>query len=124
MKVNGEIVSEVQIVEKVFRTVNIKLGYVVAASEECKDLTTMTIDGLTGSLMAYEQRMLEKYEQRLKGLTNSTEFQEGGYLSKVKLTLAKRGSYKFDRGKSAKNWQDRIKAKTQARRVRKHILGV
>ncbi|XVE88607.1 hypothetical protein DITRI_Ditri19aG0082900 [Diplodiscus trichospermus] len=56
MKVNGETIFDVQVLEKMLRTL-IKRFDVVATIEESKDLNTRTIDGLQGSLETHEQRL-------------------------------------------------------------------
>ncbi|GKV45648.1 hypothetical protein SLEP1_g52709 [Rubroshorea leprosula] len=56
-KVYGEEYSEQVKVEKILRTLTPKFEHIVAAIEEAHDLSQMTIDELSGSLEAHEQRM-------------------------------------------------------------------
>lgn len=56
--------TDLQVIEKILKTLTISFEYIVAAIKESKDLTTMSLDGLIGSLMAYEQIMIEKTESK------------------------------------------------------------
>ncbi|GKU98369.1 hypothetical protein SLEP1_g11381 [Rubroshorea leprosula] len=56
-KVYGEEYSEQAKVEKILRTLTPKFEHIVAAIEEAHDLSQMTVDELSGSLEAHEQRM-------------------------------------------------------------------
>lgn len=60
MKGCGEQVLDRTIVEKVMRTLLPKFDYIAVAIEESKDLRTMSIEELQGSLQAHEQRILER----------------------------------------------------------------
>ncbi|KAL5803505.1 hypothetical protein ACOSQ4_031810 [Xanthoceras sorbifolium] len=46
MKSNGEVISDIQIMEKIPRTLNAKFEYKVTAIEELKDPETMNLDEL------------------------------------------------------------------------------
>jgi hypothetical protein len=52
----GEDVDESLVVKKVLRSLLLKYDAKVSAIEETRDLTKMTMDGLHGTLMAYEMR--------------------------------------------------------------------
>ncbi|PRQ23286.1 putative RNA-directed DNA polymerase [Rosa chinensis] len=62
MKANGEVIKELQIVEKILRTLTERFEGKVTAIEESQDLNAMTVDDLMSSLQAYEQRLNEKSE--------------------------------------------------------------
>ncbi|XP_021823771.1 uncharacterized protein LOC110765027 [Prunus avium] len=62
MKANGEDMKELLIVEKILRTLTDRFEGKVTAIEETRDLSTLTVDELQGSLQAYEQRLNEKSE--------------------------------------------------------------
>ncbi|KAL0454377.1 UNVERIFIED_CONTAM: hypothetical protein Slati_0776900, partial [Sesamum latifolium] len=57
MKRLGEKLTDVRVVEKVIRFLNAKFNHVVVAIEEAKDIESMPIDELNGSLVAHEERM-------------------------------------------------------------------
>ena len=57
MKSYGDHVAESTIVAKVLRSLTPHFDHVVAAIEESKDLTTLFVEELSGSLQAHEIRM-------------------------------------------------------------------
>ncbi|OMO51195.1 hypothetical protein COLO4_37779 [Corchorus olitorius] len=69
MKANGETITDVQIMEKILRTLTERFD-IIATIEESKDLKTMTIAGLQGTLKAHEYKLDERsagtVEQALK----------------------------------------------------------
>ena len=73
MKSNGDDIKEKEVVEKIMRTLSPRFDYVVAAIEEAKDLTTMTLNDLQASLESREMQMNERssgtFEQALKAHT-------------------------------------------------------
>ena len=67
MRSYGEQVSDETIVAKVLRSLTPKFNHVVAAIEESKDLSVLSVDELMGSLQAHESRInrsLEKNEEK------------------------------------------------------------
>ncbi|CAL9022929.1 unnamed protein product [Prunus brigantina] len=57
MKIHGEKMDQVVIIEKILRSMTPKFDYVVCSVEESNNLDTLTIDELQSSLLVHEQRM-------------------------------------------------------------------
>lgn len=57
MKIHGEKMDQVVIIEKILRSMTPKFDYVVCSVEESNNLGTLTIDELQSSLLVHEQRM-------------------------------------------------------------------
>ena len=53
----GDNVANHVVVAKILRSLTPKFDYIVAAIEEAKDLTKLSMDGLNDSLQAYEARI-------------------------------------------------------------------
>ncbi|XP_050878141.1 uncharacterized protein LOC127081956 [Lathyrus oleraceus] len=64
LKRNGEDVDEVKVMEKMLCTLNRRFGFIVTNIEENRDLKTMIIEQLMGSLQAYEERQKRKIKQK------------------------------------------------------------
>lgn len=64
MKSYGETITDVSVVEKVLRTLSLRFDHVAVAIEESKNLETMKIEELQGSLVAHEQRMNERNPEK------------------------------------------------------------
>jgi dsDNA-specific endonuclease/ATPase MutS2 len=60
LRINDEKLAENRVVEKVLRSLIDKFENIVCVIEESKDLSTLTIDELAGSLMAHEQKRKKK----------------------------------------------------------------
>ena len=63
---NGEEISEVKVIEKILRTVSPTFEYIATIIEENKDLESMTVEQLLGSLQAYEEKQKRKNKQKEK----------------------------------------------------------
>jgi gag-polypeptide of LTR copia-type len=63
---NGEALTDARVVEKILRSLTDNFDNVVCAIEELKDLATLIVDELAGSLEAHEQRKKKKKEETLE----------------------------------------------------------
>jgi len=57
MKSHGDTIEDRRIVDKILISLIEKFDPMVAVIEETKDLSTMTVQGVMGSLRSYEQRL-------------------------------------------------------------------
>ena len=57
LKIYGEDIKDRKLIEKVFRYLYTKFDVVVVAIEEAKDLATLIVDELMGSLLSHEARI-------------------------------------------------------------------
>jgi hypothetical protein len=56
MRIYGEQMRDVTIVEKILRSLNDKFNYIVCSIEESKDIDILSIDELQSSLVVHEQK--------------------------------------------------------------------
>ncbi|XP_019465436.1 PREDICTED: uncharacterized protein LOC109363637 [Lupinus angustifolius] len=78
MKGCGETPIEQHVVEKILRTLHPRFDHVVAVIEEAKDLDTLSVDELQGSLEVHEQRFMERQSYRQTDQALSAQFKKKG----------------------------------------------
>ncbi|KAA0038936.1 Retrovirus-related Pol polyprotein from transposon TNT 1-94 [Cucumis melo var. makuwa] len=73
MRIHGEKMEDVTIVEKILPSMTPKFNFVVCSIEESKDINNLSIDELQSSLLVHEQKVTkqEKKEQVLKASTEN-----------------------------------------------------
>ena len=96
LRVNGEKLNDLRVIEKIMRSLTVRFDYVVAAIEEGRDLSTMTIEGLMGSLCSHEHRMNHRAEVSVE-----QAFQSKVILSNKSGSSGGKGSTQDKDGKSA-----------------------
>ncbi|XP_074351364.1 uncharacterized protein LOC141690467 [Apium graveolens] len=119
MKRNGESLDDVRVMEKLLRLLTRKFDYVVTSIEESKDLSTISIDELVGSLQAHEQRMnqyddashLEKALQSKVSIgdssgSSSSARGRGGFIGGYRGGRG-RGRQSFNRGQDSEGYEGR-----------------
>lgn len=57
MRIHGEKIEDVTIVEKILRSMTPKFNFVVCSIEESKDIDNLSIDELQSSLLIHEQKV-------------------------------------------------------------------
>ncbi|KAI9176592.1 hypothetical protein LWI28_004728 [Acer negundo] len=62
---NGETLEDMRISEKILRSLDPKFDFIVVALEETKDLETMSVEELVGSLQAHEQKVIRRSDDRV-----------------------------------------------------------
>ncbi|XP_020678606.2 uncharacterized protein LOC110096826 [Dendrobium catenatum] len=85
LKLNGELVEDKRVIEKILRSLTRKFEATVVAIEEAKNIEQMSIEGLLGSLQSHELRM-KQYD--------STPLEEA-----FQTQVALRGNFKGGRGR-------------------------
>jgi transposase InsO family protein len=71
MKSHGDTIEDRRIVDKILISLTARFDPMVAVIEETKDLSTMTVQGLMGSLRSYEQRLLRRGEKSVESAFQS-----------------------------------------------------
>ncbi|XP_059654574.1 uncharacterized protein LOC132301327 [Cornus florida] len=70
MRIHGDKMEDVTVIEKILRSLTPKFNYVVCSIEESKDLDDLSMDELQGSLLAEEEEEAE--ETRIKEANNNS----------------------------------------------------
>ncbi|XP_016676255.2 uncharacterized protein [Gossypium hirsutum] len=68
MRIHGEKIEDVVVIEKILRLITPQFKYVICSIEESKDLDIFSLDELQGSLLVHEKKIVQqdKEEQALK----------------------------------------------------------
>ncbi|XP_070036467.1 uncharacterized protein [Nicotiana tomentosiformis] len=75
----GEDIEDVRVVEKIIRTLTPKFDLVVCTIEESKDLDSMMVEQLEGSLQDHEKKINRRQEMPLEQfLKTQTSFKDYG----------------------------------------------
>ena len=78
MKIHGEHMEDVMIIEKILLSMVPKYDYVVCSTEESNDLDTLYIDELQSSLLVHEQRISRHVVVKEQALQVISVAQPGG----------------------------------------------
>lgn len=65
LKINGESIDDVRVIEKILRSLDSKFDHVVVAIEESNDIEKMTIGELTDKLEVHEDKIKRRYKDSL-----------------------------------------------------------
>ncbi|XP_057485139.1 uncharacterized protein LOC130771542 [Actinidia eriantha] len=77
MRIYGETMKDVTVVEKILRSLTDKFNYIVFSIEESKDIDTLSIDELQSSLIVHEQKF-QRQNGEEQALKVSHEERNGG----------------------------------------------
>eukprot|EP00268_Persea_americana_P007560 TRINITY_DN12834_c0_g1_i6.p2 TRINITY_DN12834_c0_g1~~TRINITY_DN12834_c0_g1_i6.p2 ORF type:complete len:298 (+),score=63.45 TRINITY_DN12834_c0_g1_i6:1502-2395(+) len=103
LRVNGKKFEDQRVVEKILRSMTRKFEYVVAAIEESKDLSSLSIESLVGSLQSHELRMKQFDSSPLEQAFQSQLSFGGGARGKRRGHSRGRGRSSHGRGTHEKN---------------------
>ena len=78
MRIHGECMKDVVIIEKILRSMTPKYDYVVCSIEESNDLDILSIDELQSSLLVHEQRISRHVVIEEQALQMTYGAQQGG----------------------------------------------
>lgn len=70
LRVHGEEKSDYQIVQKILISLSERFDSIVAVMEQTKDLTSLSVTELIGTLKAHEKHMENQSENMLEGAFN------------------------------------------------------
>lgn len=78
MRICGEVMDDVKIVEKILRSLTDNFNYVVCSIEESKDIDSLTVDVLQASLQIHESKVIEKRgEEQVLQVENEPRYARG-----------------------------------------------
>jgi hypothetical protein len=78
MKSCGEIISDLQKVEKVLRALTANFDYIVVAIEKSKNLADMKLEELQASLEAHEMRLKQRTSEKVTSQALQAKFTKKG----------------------------------------------
>uniref|UniRef100_A0A1U7XRR8 Uncharacterized protein LOC104237191 n=1 Tax=Nicotiana sylvestris TaxID=4096 RepID=A0A1U7XRR8_NICSY len=97
----GEDIEDVRVVEKILRTLTPKFDFVVCAIEESKNLDSMTVEQLEGSLQTHEEMIKRRQEVALEQLLKTqASFKDYGGAKSYRVKGRRRGRDGHGRGRS------------------------
>jgi len=108
MRIHGDKVEDVTIVEKILRSLTPKFNFVVCSIEEANDVGELSIDELQSSLLVHEQKInqQETEEQALKAFSENNSTPNGAYKERGRGRGRGRGGrYNNDRGNQQQHHQ-------------------
>ncbi|XP_070003310.1 uncharacterized protein [Nicotiana sylvestris] len=107
----GEDIEDVRVVEKILRTLTPKFDFVVCAIEESKNLDSMTVEQLEGSLQTHEEMIKRRQEVALEQLLKTqASFKDYGGAKSYRVKGRRRGRDGHGRGRSnGNNFNNEVK---------------
>ncbi|XP_040944722.1 uncharacterized protein [Gossypium hirsutum] len=114
MRIHGERLENVTIIEKILRSMTTKFNSIVCSIKESNDIDKLSIDELQGSLLIHEQKLnrQDKEEQVLQVLSNNHSFfSKGGGRGRVR----GRGNNTSNGGHSHRKYEDNQFSYSQGR---------
>ncbi|TXG67555.1 hypothetical protein EZV62_008830 [Acer yangbiense] len=106
MRTLGEDVTDQKVVEKILISLPEKYEHIVAAIEESKDLSTLSVEQLMGSLESHEQRRLLRNDQSVESAFQ-TKLNFKQQKSFKKSDQQRRDRRKWNKGESSKKEDNR-----------------
>ncbi|KAH0636786.1 hypothetical protein KY289_036701 [Solanum tuberosum] len=131
MRIHGERLEDVTIVEKILRSMFPKFNFVICLIEESKDLDTLSLDELQNSLMVHEQKIVQQdvEEQALQVTTTSKDSGRrrskwnGRNLRKLKREIEKKNGQHDRDQRHSSNEKARFVDKSHIECYRCHMYG-